>query len=76
MDTLPNPEIDDLALDFVENRLGRYHFQQNWARLKRARGALSSVEKWLLEKGLDTGLAFSIVCVIDDLSKRRFKWTT
>ena len=51
MDSLPDPAIDDLVLDFIEQRLGRFHAVQNWKRLERTKSTLQSVVSWLKDTG-------------------------
>lgn len=66
-------EIESLALDYVEQVLGRKYFQEHWARQPLPQHR-KSVEDWLTYLKLDTGMTDSIVNEIESLYRDGSKW--
>lgn len=69
---LPDPLVDDLANDWVENELGRLDFHQNWKQVRPV--AEQRVSKWLAEIGVDKSIAFKVVNAIDEMHRKGLFW--
>ncbi len=73
---LPDPEVDDLALDFIEQELGRFYFVQNWRRLKRAGRPTDTIRNFLVKSGKSDRSAVAVAHRVDALARSDTKWTS
>jgi len=42
-----NPNVDDAALDYVENEIGRFHLVDNWKQAKEDKNLPKNIQRWL-----------------------------
>lgn len=67
---VPDPEWADEALDFVEEEVGRFDWENNWRLLKQHHNMAERVQNWLDRYGI-SGDADGIVKYIDQLTLNR-----
>lgn len=70
---LVSEQVHDLALDFVENGLGRYRFPDNWIGLGPAR--IERVRQWLESVDTEASPA-EIATILDGMAEEGVQWTT
>lgn len=68
--TKSSADVEDLALLFVEEELGRYDFKNNWKRLKESGKARARIENWLTGLGTDAS-PDEIIESLDRIAKER-----
>jgi hypothetical protein len=67
--------VQDLAMDFVEEELGRYYFLDNWEFSKRSGDALPRIERWLASIDQDPALAKSVYTALEGFHSKNYNWT-
>ena len=66
-------QLEDLALDFVETAVGRYHFPASWTKLSRHIQTVMA-EGWLHGRGVRFITAEMLVGRIDKLADAKVLW--
>lgn len=62
--------VEDLAYAFVEDTVGRYHFAENWPKVRNERNLMI----WLVQQREDIDLAKPIMAHLDQLAAEKTQW--
>lgn len=68
------PDLEDLALTFIEEEVGRHDWQENWQRIKEAGTATLKLHEWLTALGCTDITPTKVEQEIDRLAKRPGKY--
>ena len=73
LDDVRNLEVESLALDYVEQALGRRYFQEHWERTTDEEHT-RDVRAWLEEMRYDPDLADDVIVELKRLYVARAQW--